>query len=349
MSKDPRPRRKSNSGGAAFFVTFFICLVLWGIVMQVDEWAPTVAERWRAEVLRNYGLVVAAVIAFGVALWRGLLTEDQINLAWEQFEATREENRAAQDRDTFREAAKLLADPNDAIGTAGVQLLIDLSDGSSMAESARRLLKGHFDSRPKLRGSNVRDQLLVDWISENEDLFFTNRVFEGITISGSRRSSGWCAPSFKNCELKDTTIRANDGNNNRYEVEIGDSRIGGYFKSKTDVVMRNCSVDITLLQLEGRAKLEYCLVYELADTLGNDEIFITRASAESGQIVLENSAVIANPKLVAALGAGGNHKIQVISGQDAVDGMYDEDHFFGPNATIGLDYATRKRVEADEE
>ena len=81
--------------------------------------------------VRNYGLIVAAIIAFPLAIWRSLVAHRQARAGESQAEAATEQARLADEGETaarmFR-AAELLGSDNPAIRLTGVRMLERIAD-----------------------------------------------------------------------------------------------------------------------------------------------------------------------------------------------------------------------------
>ena len=81
--------------------------------------------------VRNYGLIVAAIIAFPLAIWRSLVAHRQARAGESQAEAAAEQARLADEGETatrmFR-AAELLGSDNPAVRLTGVRMLERIAD-----------------------------------------------------------------------------------------------------------------------------------------------------------------------------------------------------------------------------
>lgn len=81
--------------------------------------------------VRNYGLIVAAIIAFPLAIWRSLVAHRQARAGESQAAVAAEQARLAGDRETagrmFR-AAELLGSGNPAVRLTGVRMLERIAD-----------------------------------------------------------------------------------------------------------------------------------------------------------------------------------------------------------------------------
>ena len=81
--------------------------------------------------VRNYGLIVAAIIAFPLAIWRSLVAHRQARAGESQAAAAAEQARLADAGETaarmFR-AAELLGSDNPAVRLTGVRMLERIAD-----------------------------------------------------------------------------------------------------------------------------------------------------------------------------------------------------------------------------
>jgi hypothetical protein len=313
-------------------------VVLAALSWSLEPWIPIsepglVFSQW----LRNVGLLVAAIAGLALAVWRGLQTDQQIQQTDRNFKASQEESKRSEDRNTYREAAKLLADQDDSIGFAGVQLLIRLAEESTMENEAADLLNGYVDGAIQLRGISLRDQAVLDWVCTNRPtLAFTDTSFVGTRFLVFAPHDAARELSFSHCEVVDVVFDARHMDPDLVGLEFQSSDVRGAFFSLSDVLMASCSVSISKLQVGGVLKLENCLVYEIADQVW-DEDLADRNSAENGLVEFDGmSAVLANTDLRKALYEGTKKHIQLVGDENDRLHGFDETQFFGPGVRIGL-------------
>lgn len=113
-------RERALAGVAAAAVAALVCVALLAAIWDVPS-----------SDVRNYGLIVAAIIAFPLAIWRSLVAHRQARAGESQAAVAAGQARLADDRETaarmFR-AAELLGSDNPAVRLTGVRMLERIAD-----------------------------------------------------------------------------------------------------------------------------------------------------------------------------------------------------------------------------
>lgn len=113
-------RERALAGVTAASIAALVCVALLAAV-----WDGPSSD------VRNYGLIVAAIIAFPLAIWRSLVAHRQARAGESQAAAAAEQARLADAGETaarmFR-AAELLGSDNPAVRLTGVRMLERIAD-----------------------------------------------------------------------------------------------------------------------------------------------------------------------------------------------------------------------------